>query len=291
MIVALAAPLLAFVIWAFYRYVTKPLQALVDAAGHVAAGERGYTISPLPDSQELGSLAMHFNSMSLELQDQFERCYQEQLALQDARIKALQSQINPHFLNNTLEIINWEARMAGNGKICRMIEALSTMLDAAMARGGKAMVPVSEELRYVDAYLYILSERYGERLHVHKQIDNALLEMQVPRLILQPIVENAIEHGIEHCSCGELILRIYANDLLYLEVENDGRMTDADRSAIEKLLTWDGVGESTDPLRPGRIGIRNVNRRLKILYGESSGLTIEELYHGRILARIRIPIG
>lgn len=291
LIVAFAVPMLAFVIWAFYRYVTRPLQSLMDAAGRVAAGERGYLISPLPDSREFGSLAAHFNGMSVELRDQFERSYQEQLALQDARIKALQSQINPHFLNNTLEIINWEARMADNEKICRMIEALSTMLDAATARGGKAVVTVCEELRYVDAYLYILSERYGERLHVKKEIDEALLAREVPRLILQPIVENAIEHGIDHRPSGVLILRVYAEaGNMLLEVENDGSMTDADREAIEKLLTWDGVAEPADPLRAGRIGIRNVNRRLRILYGEQSGLSIEEKDGGHILARIRLPL-
>ena len=132
-VMILAVPLLAFVIWAFYRYVTEPLARLIDAARHVKRGERGYAIAPLPESREFRSLAEHFNSMSAELKTQFEQSYEEQLALQDARVKALQSQISPHFLNNTLEIINWEARMANNEKACRMIEALSTMLDAAMA--------------------------------------------------------------------------------------------------------------------------------------------------------------
>lgn len=289
-VVALAVPLLMFVIWAFYRYVTGPLVMLVDAARHVEAGERGYTISPLPASREFRSLAEHFNSMSAELKAQFERSYEEQLALQDARVKALQSQISPHFLNNTLEIINWEARMANNEKACRMIEALSTMLDAAMARGGSAVVAISEELRYVDAYLYILSERYGDRLRVEKRIDEALLDCEVPRLILQPIVENAVEHGVEQRANGSIVLRVYADERLRLEVENDGTMTDQDRENIRRLLGWDGAAED-ETLRSGRIGIRNVNRRLKILYGEGSGLTIEEIAPGRILARITLPLG
>jgi len=113
-VMLLALPLLAFVIWAFYRYVTEPLARLIDAARRVKSGERGYAIAPLPKSQEFRSLAEHFNSMSAELKTQFDQSYEEQLALQDARVKALQSQISPHFLNNTLEIINWEARMANN---------------------------------------------------------------------------------------------------------------------------------------------------------------------------------
>lgn len=289
LVVMMAIPLMAFVIWAFYRFVTEPLARLVDAAQHVKNGERGYEISPLPKSQEFRSLAEHFNSMSAELKTQFEQSYEEQLALQDARVKALQSQISPHFLNNTLEIINWEARMANNEKACRMIEALSTMLDAAMARGGSSVVTVTEELRYVDAYLYILSERYGERLRVDKQIDESLLEHMVPRLILQPIVENAMEHGIEKRGNGAITLRIFAQKHLYLEVENDGTMSQQDRENIARLLSWDGTNEG-EQNKLGRIGIRNVNRRLKILYGEEFGLSIEEIAPGSILARIKLPL-
>ena len=109
--------------------------------------------------------------MSGQLQSQFEHIYREELALRDARIMALQSQINPHFLNNTLEIINWEARMAGDVKVCGMLEALSTILTAAMDRDKRATVHLSQELMYVDAYLYIIKERLGKRLTVHKQID------------------------------------------------------------------------------------------------------------------------
>lgn len=289
LVMAMAVPLLAFVIWAFYRYVTEPLARLIDAARHVKRGERGYAIDPLPDSQEFRSLAEHFNSMSAELKTQFEQSYEEQLALQDARVKALQSQISPHFLNNTLEIVNWEVRMANNEKACRMIEALSTMLDAAMARGGSSAVMITEELRYVDAYLYILSERYGERLRVDKQIDESLLEQMVPRLILQPIVENAIEHGIDKRGNGAITLRIFAQKHLYLEVENDGTMTPQDRENIARLLSWDGTSEGEET-KLGRIGIRNVNRRLKILYGGEFGLSIEEIAPGSILARIKLPL-
>ena len=289
LVMIMAVPLLAFVIWAFYRYVTEPLARLIDAARHVKRGERGYAISPLPESREFRSLAEHFNSMSAELKTQFEQSYEEQLALQDARVKALQSQISPHFLNNTLEIINWEARMANNEKACRMIESLSTMLDAAMARGGSSVVTIAEELRYVDAYLYILSERYGERLRVDKQIDESLLDQPVPRLILQPIVENAMEHGIEKRTNGAITLRIFAKKHLYLEVENDGSMTQQDRENIARLLSWDGTSEEEEN-KLGRIGIRNVNRRLKILYGGEYGLTIEEIAPGCILARIMLPL-
>lgn len=285
----LAVPTLLFVIWMFNRSVTVPINALVNASEHVQAGERGFQISELPNSLELVRLSEHFNSMSRELKNQFEHSYTEQLALQDARIKALRSQINPHFLNNTLEVIAWEARMSKDDKVSRMIEALATMLDAATARGGVASGTVRQELTYVDAYLYILSERYGERLTIHKQIAPETLNALVPCLILQPIVENAIEHGVSLREHGALWLRSFLEgDALVFEVENDGKMSERDEEQIASLLRWDGSVES-EVIGSERIGIRNVNRRIKLIYGETGGLSIAMASSERVLARILIP--
>lgn len=283
------APLILLALGAFGRQVTAPVNALIDASRRVEAGSRGYTLAEKPGNREFRDLTEHFNSMSRQLKYQFDRSYEEQLALQDARIKALQSQINPHFLNNTLETINWEARMAGDAKVSRMIEALSELLDAATARGGNPDGTVAEELRYADAYLYIISERFGDRLTVHREIDEGLLGLTVPRLILQPIVENAVEHGIAQLPRGELCLRVRAEtDGAVLEVEHDGIMTDADREAIARLLAPDD--DDSYPARTGgRVGIRNVNRRLRLLRGDRSGLTITEVAPGRVLARIFVP--
>ena len=126
-------------------------------------------------------------------------------------------------------------------------------------------------------------------MRVDKQIDESLLEHMVPRLILQPIVENAMEHGIEKRGNGAITLRIFAQKHLYLEVENDGTMSQQDRENIARLLSWDGTNEG-EQNKLGRIGIRNVNRRLKILYGEEFGLSIEEIAPGSILARIKLPL-
>lgn len=284
-----AIPLLLLVLWAYYHYVSRPVDKLVDAAGHMEAGERGYTVKNIPGSREFRYLTERFNSMSVELKYQFERIYEEQIALQDARVKALRSQINPHFLNNTLEVILWEARMEKNDKVCSMIESLSMMLDAATARGGRARGSIEQELAYANAYLYILSQRLGDRLTIVRRIAPETLKALVPCLILQPIVENAIEHGIALRQKGELILRsMMEGDALILEVENDGDMTEEDKQNITRLLGADEDGECAEDSGEC-VGIRNVNRRLKIIYGEKGGLSITEISPGRILARIVIP--
>ena len=281
-------PLLAVVIWFFTRNVTRPIGRLIETAGSIENGNFGVQVRDRFRSSEFEYLKDAFNSMSHRLKYQFDRIYREELALRDARIMALQSQINPHFLNNTLESINWEARLSKNVKISQMIEALSTMLDAAMDRKGKPVVHVSEELMYVDAYLFIISERFGRRLTVRKEIDPELLDLYVPRLVLQPIIENAVEHGIRPQQKGEIAIRVFREEEnLVVEVENSGRMTEEDEGRIARLLSDDAdlSGESS-----GNLGIRNVNQRLKIIYGEKSGLSIKMNSQGHAVSRILIAI-
>lgn len=211
--------------------------------------------------------------MSKQLKSQFDKIYLEEVALRDARIMALQSQINPHFLNNTLEIINWEARLNGNYKVSGMIEALSTMLGETMNRKEQQFHSIAEEMAYADAYLYIISQRFGSKFRCVKQMDETLFNVQVPRLIIQPIVENAVEHGMDIARQGRLEIRLYKRDDGYLsiEVEDNGRLTMEDRKKIERLLSPD-----TDVSREKRVslGIRNVDQRLKMIYGTDCGLFI-----------------
>ena len=289
-VLILAVPLLAAVLIFFYRYFSRPVLALMQAAREIENGELGITVSEEWGSREFRVLTQGFNTMSRKLKSQFEHIYHEQTALREARIKALQSQINPHFLNNTLEI-NWEARMNGDAGVSHMIEALSTMLTAAIGRDEKASVKLRDELRYVDAYLYIISVRLGKRLHVIREIDDSLLDVMVPRLVLQPIVENAVEHGITPRMQGTIILRVYKrNDSLVMEVENDGGMTCEDIEVVERLLNWDEQPEQQPFGGSARLGIRNVNQRLKILYKENSGFSISVTEEGNTLARVVIEL-
>lgn len=277
-------PLLIVVIGLFRHHVSRPMETLAEANLLVQSGQWGYQIGKTPPNEEFEKLYTHFNSMSAELKSQFERSYQEQQAAQRAQIKALQSQINPHFLNNTLEIINWEARIAENDRVSAMIEALSTMLNAALSRDGRTQITLKEELGYVEAYLYIIRERLGEGFRVYKQIDASLLEQMIPRLILQPIVENAVEHDITARRGGSLWVRAYRREnQIYLEVEHDGSLTPEDRENIRLLLSGGGSGGS-------QVGLGNVHQRLKLIYGDGGTLTLSETTEGTILARICFPV-
>lgn len=284
----LIVPLIAVVFVFFSRKVTRPIDQLVSLAGVIEEGEFGAQLeAETLGSAEFSLLGTRLNAMSARLENQFERIYREELALRDARIKALQSQINPHFLGNTLEIINWEARLAGNVKVSRMLESLSTMLEAALDRRHRPLIHLSEEMMYVNAYLYIIGERLGKRLTIQADIDEALLDWYVPRLILQPIVENAVEHGISARQTGRLTIRAFqsAPEWMTLEVENDSPLTPGDEANIQRLLSAD-AGAEEDP--SGNIGIRNVHQRLRIIYGPKSGLTIKNTKNAHTVSSICI---
>ena len=289
-ILAVFALPLVFIIYNFLnKRVNRPVQDLIKVFDVVRAGEYGTQIENMANSEEFYHMEESFNYMSSQLKQQVDKIYMEEIALRDAKIMALQSQINPHFLNNTLEIINWEARLNGNMRVSQMIEALSTMLEATMNRKADPYNTVAEEMEYVDAYLYIITQRYGEKFTCRKEIDESLLNYKIPRLIVQPIAENAIEHGMSITREGELVIRLYRKreDLLCIEIENNRPLSEEDQAKIHKLLK-----EGPNPQKEHRVslGIRNVDQRLRMMYGPECGLFISNNKNNHTVSTILVKI-
>lgn len=281
--VALLIAIMTAAVFLFFKNrMSSPISQLTGLCKKIESGYFGATVNPSSmNSEEFMYLCTQLNTMSKQLQNQFNKIYEEEISLRDARIKALQGQINPHFLGNTLEIINWEVRMEGNNKAANMLEALSTMLDGTLDRNKKPLIHLSEELMYINAYLTIIKERMGKRLTIEREIDESLLDWYVPRLILQPIVENAIEHGADQQQQSKICIRAYRKNLYWiiLEVENDSPLLPADVEKINDLLSdseYYFLDEQGDTKRDN-IGIKNVNQRLHLLYGDASGLS----FHSR----------
>lgn len=286
---AVVLPLLLLTLVFFYRNFTRPLRSLVEAGRRLENGDFGYQVQESHAKSEFSYLVQTFNRMSMKLKKLFDQVYKEEIASRNARIMALQSQINPHFLNNTLELMNWQARFAGDTAVSKMIEALSTLMDAALDRSGRRVIPLSEELMCADAYLYIINQRFGKRLTVCKAVDDSLLNIRVPPLIIQPLLENAVEHGIEPVTKGNIEIRIYRkNGALYIEIVNDGvRLSPEDVYRINSLING---GDTEKPKSSTSLGIRNVNDRLRLIYGENSGLSIFSDKNGNTLSKVVIPI-
>jgi len=283
-------PLIYVVMYFFNSKITGPISNLTDASKQIADGNYGVKAKVKENNGEITDLSRNFNKMSEKLSEQFNKIFVEEIALRDANIHALQSQINPHFLNNTLEIINWEARMHGEEKVSSMIEALSVMMSATMDRNRQSLITLEEEMEYVNAYLYIIECRYQERFTHTEEIDEALLPVKVPRLIIQPVIENAVEYGNTGDDRRSIALKIEGTrdgekvDMKIMII-NPGEPTAEDMAKIKELLT-DDIDIKPMEERSTRIGIRNVNRRLKMIYGGKSHLTIEPDGNGNTISTI-----
>lgn len=274
------------------RHIQKPMDRMLHAYQRMEAGEIGITVDggEMPN-EEFQYMKESFDSMSAQVKYLFDYVYDEKLARKDAQIQALQAQINPHFLNNTLEMLNWQARMAGNAEVSRMIESLGTVLDYRMNRADVKEIHLAEELQCIAAYFHIMSMRFGQRLSILREVDESLLYIPVPPLILQPLVENAIIHGVEALKRAEIHILIYHDDTkVYMEVKNTGKkMSQEEKDKIHAILNEEDYQIQQAPGKHTSIGIRNVNRRIKLMYGEEYGLTIEQDEDFVTTSRITIP--
>jgi two-component system sensor histidine kinase YesM len=267
-----------------HRRIAKPILLLSKASRRMADGELGVTV-PMHGKDELGQLGIAFSSMSTQIRHLVDTAFKEEIALRDARIEAMQSRINPHFLNNALEMINWQARMDNNEAIAAMVEALSVLLNASLDRGENRLVPLSEELSIADAYFYFVRLRFGDRLTIFKDVNTALLQNKLPRMVIQTLLENAVEHGIAPSGGGRIRLNVFSDAaFLHVEVLNNGKqLTKEDREKINALIGEEGSGE-------GHVGIRNVSQRLRLIYRGRASLRITQDSRGDTVATVVIPL-
>lgn len=291
-IILIVIPVFIYMLYFIARHITDPISRMMKASREIEKGKIGMQIGgEIMPNAEFSFLCDSFNRMSSEVKSLFDYAYNEKLARKEAKIIALQSQINPHFLNNTLEMMNWQARMAGDVGVSKMIEALGTLLDYTMDRSNKKLINLSEELRCADAYFYIISMRFGQRLRIEKEVDSDLLQIQVPQLILQPILENAVVHGVEAVKSGTIRLKVFKDENnVILQVTNTGKtMTVEDAKRVKYIL--DGVKDSitTGKGKHISLGIRNVNERIKLIYGEEYGLIIVPMDNDETASTITIP--
>jgi hypothetical protein len=209
--------------------------------------------------------------------------YRSEVAARDAKIASLLARINPHFLNNTFEITNWQIRLGNYESAEKMIESLAALFNAAMNRESSATTTLSSELEYCDAYLYIIKMRYGDKLEIIKDANPETLNRRVPALIIQPLLENAVKHGIEPAGGGRINLSIFLREnKIFINVTNDGKqISEAGVKNIEKLLSGKDRGFS--------MGLLNVQERLKLIYGKKSFIKISS-ENGLTLATICVPI-
>lgn len=274
--ILIIVPVFIYMFYFISHNITKPMERMVKAAKKIEGGEFGWQVKgeTMPN-QEFTYLSDGFNKMSSEVKYLFDYAYKEQLARKEAKILALQSQINPHFLNNTLEMMNWQARLAGDEAVSKMIEALAVLLNQSMGRENRKLTTLAEELKGADAYIYITAMRFGDRIRFEKQLDESLQNVQLPQLILQPLLENAVVHGVYTVKGGVIRLVVYREEeRVILKVTNTGELSKAEETRIKNLLEGANTALPEGRGRHTSLGIRNVNERIQLIFGESYGLSI-----------------
>ena len=231
---------------------------------------------------EVGMLSRHFSHMAREIDGLIQTDYTNRILLREAQLKALEAQINPHFLYNTLSAINWRAKMRGAQEISDMVEALSNLLRVTL-NDDSGLIPLEKELSLVQSYIVIQRIRFDETLDYRLAVEaDELKDVLIPKLTLQPLIENAIRYGLEQSTqiCRvQLSVRRQGAQLVLL-VQNDGSLYEDNllEKLRQKTVTPHGYG----------IGLLNIEKRLEFAFGKEAGL---ELYNedGMATARITIP--
>ncbi|MGO4371378.1 sensor histidine kinase [Paenibacillus sp. MCAF20] len=264
--------------------ITRPIKKLMSNILLVEKGQFEH-VEDIHSRDEIGLLATRFNRMSRELKGLVSQIQQEEMKKAAAEIRALQSQINPHFLYNTLGSVKWIASMQQADTIVVMTEALIAMLRYA-ARAEGAMVSVREELDNLRNYMTIQQVRYYNRIRMDVFADDTLLEQRMPKLILQPIVENAIFHGLaEKEEDGVVTIRIARGDNCFaIDVHDNGEGMDEETFRLIKasLAGEADNGES--------IGLHNVQRRIQLHYGNRYGIECDSAQGAGTTFRICLPV-
>jgi two-component system sensor histidine kinase YesM len=253
-------------------WVTKFFKNLLNNINKIKAGDYSGKM-PVYKDAELNLLSETFNNMTDEIEYLINQVYEKQLLLKDTELKFLQSQMNPHFLLNTLVTIGYKARLSNDDTVYRMVASLTELLQASLYTNGTEKITIRQEIEFVKFYLYLQKIRFEDKIEYHINIsDDSVLEYYLPKLCLQPIVENAVVHGLEN-KIGKGTVDIYVReeaDSVYFEVCDDGIGFEADNWAKAQ-------GETAANRKNGhnRIGLYNTNQRLKIIYGNKYGITVE----------------
>jgi two-component system, sensor histidine kinase YesM len=243
--------------------VTKPLNHLMKAIRKTGQGYFATRV-PVRGYGEFEKLGRRFNEMNDKIQQLIHENYEVKLLEKQSQINLLNTQLNPHFLYNTLNLVNCIAIEHHNREISRIVASLSRMLHYTV-ENNKSFGALQEELDWLESYIYIMRCRFEGGLDYGCYVEPELLRGEVPRLFLQPFVENAFIHGFEELEEGR-VLRISGwieEGHRYFSVRDNGKGMSSER--IEQVMS--GIGSS--------VGMRNVHQRLKLMYGEQYGITIQ----------------
>ena len=265
------------------RGLTKPLSAIINTMNKVKSGDTGARVT-VKNDDEFGYIGKNLNTMLDNLNELYQKDLQKQNRLRLAELKALHSQINPHFLYNTLDSIKWLAKLNGIDDIGIIVSQLGRLLKNSI-HNQRDIVQIAEEMSLIGSYISIQKVRYSNKFNVDIEVDESILLCEVPKLIIQPIVENAIIHGIED-KIGKAHLTIRGwkeKERIIFEILDDGvGMSEQELEALRRKVQTEDMGKDS-------IGLANVDKRIKLYYGEEYGLSMASEQNVGTVMRLVMP--
>lgn len=269
----------------FSRTITKKLNALT--ANVVAFGEGELSINADDyGKDEIGTLASAFNEMTQKINELINLEYKAKLLQKNAEFQMLQAQIKPHFINNTLQAMGTLGLKKGAKDVYLMANALARTLRYTLRPTAK-LISLSSELENMNDYLYIQKILWGEQLHTSTEVEDGLNDWPVPVLILQPLVENAIKHGLDDSPEGSIHVSIRkVNEKLAITVSDDGRGIPP--ATLKMLQEWLLIKGNVNPTQE-HVGILNILNRMQLIYGEEASLTIDSKLNRGTTIDITLP--
>lgn len=278
-VLILAAALL--VGWIISHMLSRPLQRLETAMEQFEQDADGFTFQPVAGTREVQELSDSFGHMVRRIQQLMTTVREEEIDLRKTELKALQAQINPHFLYNTLDSIAWMCERGKNADAVKMVHALAKLFRISISKGHE-LIPIEKELQHAEAYLLIQKFRYKNQFTYHFTVDESCLHDLCNKITLQPIIENAITHGLDLLvEPGHIEIEVAADgDDVLFKVSDDGIGMPPEQ--VAELL-------QNEPSDRTGIGIKNVNDRLRIYFGPQYGLSIESVPDEGTTVTIRMP--
>ena len=263
------------------RVLSSPIHDLIVAMQSFEKSGEGFSYEPVTGVREVENLSASFDHMVKKIQKLMATVRSEEVNLRKTELKALQAQINPHFLYNTLDSISWMCERGKNAEAVAMVNALARLFRISISKGHE-LIPIRSEVQHAQSYLQIQSVRYKEQFSYHFDVEEDCTEYLCNKITLQPIIENAIYHGVNGLvDEGHIEIRVRAEgeDVLFT-VEDNGVGMEPEQ--IEEIFRRKPDGKSG-------IGIKNVNDRLKIWFGDAYGITIESVPDEGTKVTVRMP--
>ena len=250
--------------WLLFRFLGRPLRGLASAMESFESDADHFAYKPVGGTREVQELSDSFEHMVLRIQELMTTVREEEINLRKTELKALQAQINPHFLYNTLDSIAWMCEQGRNADAVRMVHALARLFRISISRGHE-LIPIAKEIEHAESYLQIQMYRYKNQFTYDFDVDPDCLGYYCNKITLQPIIENSINHGLDLMVDEgriDVLVRQDGDDIVFSVRDNGVGMSEEQIEAIMQHGPTDRTG----------IGIKNVNDRLKIYFGKSYGL-------------------